>query len=332
MATIKDVAKKAALSVSTVSRFLNNHPYISDEKRKKIEAAMAELNYEPSAFAQQMRGIQTYRIGILISRITNQFVASLIDSLEVTARKYGYSIIIVQNHDSEGEEKKCLELLRKKIIDGLILCSFENEESNIKKYLEFGPIVICNTHVENNTIPNIVVQDIDATKEAIKYLIKKGHSKIAYCTGGDFTDTSHGCRRNIAFKEVMKEHGLSIVDEYVYRNIHTFDDGKMVADSLLSMDLELRPTAVFTGSDEVASGLISQAQKYNIRIPDDLSVIGFDDQRIASLMSIPMTTISQPVDKLGAYTMEYLISIINRKEYRYDQHELEAKFIIRQSA
>ena len=113
MATIKDVAEKAGLSVTTVSRFLNNHPYISDDKKEKILAAMKALDYEPSTVAQQMRGVKTYRIGVLISRITNPFFASLVDALEVTARKNGYSVLIVQNHDSAGEEKNCLDLLKK---------------------------------------------------------------------------------------------------------------------------------------------------------------------------------------------------------------------------
>lgn len=105
MATIKDVAEKAGLSITTVSRFLNNHPYISEDKREKILAAMKALDYEPSTAAQQMRGVKSQRIGVLISRITNPFFASLVDALESTARKNGYSVLIVQNHNSPGEEK-----------------------------------------------------------------------------------------------------------------------------------------------------------------------------------------------------------------------------------
>lgn len=119
MATIKDVAVKAGLSVTTVSRFLNNHPYISEDKKEKILAAMKELDYEPSTVAQQMRGVKTHRIGVLISRITNPFFASLVDALEVTARKNGYSVLIVQNHNSAGEEENCLDLLKKKLSTAL---------------------------------------------------------------------------------------------------------------------------------------------------------------------------------------------------------------------
>ncbi len=113
-ATIKDVAEHAGLSVSTVSRFLNNHPYISEDKKVRILAAMKALDYEPSTVAQQMRGMKSHRIGILVSRITNPFFANLVDALEVTARKNGYSVLIVQNHDSVGEEANCLDLLKKK--------------------------------------------------------------------------------------------------------------------------------------------------------------------------------------------------------------------------
>ena len=142
MATIKDVAEKAGLSVTTVSRFLNNHPYIAEDKKEKILAAMKELDYEPSTVAQQMRGVKTHRIGVLISRITNPFFASLVDALEVTARKHGYSVLIVQNHNSAGEEENCLDLLKKKIIDGLILCAVESDKDVIEQYQKYGPILL----------------------------------------------------------------------------------------------------------------------------------------------------------------------------------------------
>ncbi|MFZ2614039.1 MAG: LacI family DNA-binding transcriptional regulator, partial [Raoultella planticola] len=208
MATIKDVAEKAGLSVTTVSRFLNNHPYISDDKREKILAAMKALDYEPSTVAQQMRGVKTYRIGVLISRITNPFFASLVDALEVTARKNGYSVLIVQNHDSAGEEKNCLDLLKKKIIDGLILCAVESNKNVLEKYQQYGPILLCNTSVEATSLPVVKVDDRRATYNAVTYLINKGYKKIAYSTGGTFAQKGHGSRRNNGFLEAMRAGNL----------------------------------------------------------------------------------------------------------------------------
>lgn len=332
MATIKDVAKSAGLSVATVSRYLNNHPYISDEKRLKIEKAMSDLDYQPRAVAQQMRGVKAFHIGVLVSRITNQYYAGLIDALEVTARKFGYSILIIQNHNSEGEEKRALELLKKKIIDGLILCTTESDIGTLESYVKHGPIVLCNTHLDNTNIPSIHIDDEQATEEAINYLTEKGHKRIAYCTGGDFTTQGHGARRNNGFKTAMRKANCNIDDTLIFRNIHTFEDGEKVASQLAKIKNGQRPSAIFTGSDEVACGVISTLTNSGINVPDDIAVMGFDNQKISSLISVPITTINQPVGVLGKFTMEYLLSAIEGKSYAYDADMLKTNVVIRNSA
>ncbi|WP_110410731.1 LacI family DNA-binding transcriptional regulator [Vibrio rumoiensis] len=332
MATIKEVANSAGLSVTTVSRYLNNHPYISDEKRLKIEKAMADLDYQPSAVAQQMRGVKAFHIGVLVSRITNQYYAGLIDALEVTARKFGYSILIIQNHNSEGEEKRALELLKKKIIDGLVLCTVESDIDTLENYVKHGPIVLCNTHLYNTNIPSIHIDDEQATEEAINYLTGKGHKRIAYCTGGDFTSRSHGARRNKGFKTAMRKANQNIDYDLVFRHVHTLEDGEKIASQLASMKNEQRPSAIFTGSDEVACGVINILTKSGINVPDDIAVMGFDNQKISSLISVPVTTVHQPVDVLGKFTMEYLLAAIEGKSYVYDTGMLKTNMVIRNSA
>ncbi|ENM5789137.1 LacI family DNA-binding transcriptional regulator [Vibrio mimicus] len=332
MATIKDVANAAGLSVTTVSRYLNNHPYISDDKKLKIEQAMAALDYQPSAVAQQMRGVKTFHIGVLVSRITNQYYAGLIDALEVTARKHGYSILIIQNHNSEGEEKRCLELLKKKVIDGLVLCAVESDKNTIESYAKYGPILLCNTHLDSNKIPSICIDDEQATFDAVSYLVNQGHQKIAYCTGGEFTPQSHGSRRNEGFKAAMKKAGLTVEDSLIFRNAHTFEDGEHIANALITLEASRRPSAIFTGSDEVACGVISTLTNAGIQVPQEIAVMGFDNQKIASLISVPVTTVNQPVDVLGRFTMEYLLSEIAGKPYHYDTDQLKTDLVIRHSA
>ena len=123
MATIKDVAKKAGLSVSTVSRYLNDHPYISDEKKKRIKAAMDELNYSPSMVATQLRSKKGTMIGILVSRITNPFFSYLVDSIEKNSKLLGYNVLVMQTYDDPAAELKMLEMLKQRVITGLIMCS-----------------------------------------------------------------------------------------------------------------------------------------------------------------------------------------------------------------
>lgn len=332
MATIKDVAQKAGLSVTTVSRFLNNHPYISEDKKEKILAAMQALDYEPSTVAQQMRGVKTYRIGVLISRITNPFFASLVDALEVTARKNGYSVLIIQNHNSADEEKNCLDLLKKKIIDGLILCAVENDKNVIEKYQKYGPILLCNTSIDNTSLPVIRVDDKIATYNAVNYLIEKGYKRIAYSTGGFFKEKGHGSRRNSGFISAMREAQLEINPELIFCQMHTYHDGQKLAEEILQRDIINRPDAIFAGSDEVACGLISTMTAKGIRIPADIAVMGFDNLPVAEMIGIPLTTVSQPIQQLGQISVELLLSMINNTRYQYSDEKLKSELIIRTSA
>ncbi|MGL5700013.1 MAG: LacI family DNA-binding transcriptional regulator [Kluyvera sp.] len=330
MATIKDVAEKAGLSVTTVSRFLNNHPYISDDKREKILSAMKALDYEPSTAAQQMRGVKSQRIGVLISRITNPFFASLVDALESTARKNGYSVLIVQNHNSPGEEKNCLDLLKKKIIDGLILCAVESEPQVIEEYQKYGPILLCNAGSENSMLPAVRVDDRSATYHAIHYLIAKGYRHIAYSTGGGFQQKGHGSRRNSGFLTAMKEAGLTVNEEWLFRHQHTYQDGQSIAREILQMPQ--RPDAIFAGSDEVACGIISTLTANGLRVPENIAVVGFDNLPVAEMLNIPLTTVSQPIAALGKVSAEYLLALIHGQKYQYDAALLKPELVIRQSA
>ena len=137
MATIKDVAKKAGLSVSTVSRYLNDHPYISDEKKKRIKDAMDELNYSPSMVATQLRSKKGTMIGILVSRITNPFFSYLVDSIEKNSKLLGYNVLVMQTYDDPAAELKMLELLKQQVITGLIMCSVEGNPDGIETYQEY---------------------------------------------------------------------------------------------------------------------------------------------------------------------------------------------------
>ncbi|WP_065356532.1 LacI family DNA-binding transcriptional regulator [Kluyvera georgiana] len=330
MATIKDVAEKAGLSVTTVSRFLNNHPYISDDKREKILSAMKALDYEPSTAAQQMRGVKSQRIGVLISRITNPFFASLVDALESTARKSGYSVLIVQNHNSPGEEKNCLDLLKKKIIDGLILCAVESETQVIEEYQKYGPILLCNAGGESSVLPVVRVDDRSATYHAIHYLIAKGYRRIAYSTGGSFQQKGHGSRRNSGFLTAMQEAGLAINEDWIFRHQHTYQDGQAIAQQILHMSA--RPDAIFAGSDEVACGIISTLTSNGLRVPEDIAIVGFDNLPVAEMLNIPLTTVNQPIAALGKVSAEYMLALIHGQTYQYDAAQLKPELVIRQSA
>ncbi|MBI5972980.1 LacI family DNA-binding transcriptional regulator [Staphylococcus caledonicus] len=330
MATIKDVAQKAGLSVSTVSRFLNNHPYISDVKKKKIQEAMIDLDYVPNSAATQLRSNKSFALGVIVSRITNPYFAYLIDAIENTIRTTPYHTLIMQTYDDKDEELRLLNMLKQKHIDGVIMGSLENDISVVEKYTKYGPIVLsADKTVQSNKVMVVHTDQRQATYEAIQYLINKGHSTIAYCTGGNYFASRHGRSRNLGFRDAMNDNGLEIKREWIFNNAHTLEDGEKIG-KILWQSKRL-PDAIFAGSDEVASGIIQVMTNYNINIPDDIAIMGYDNQPFSKLLKIPLTTVNQPVNEIGRQLTEFLLSVLEDVEFNADDNLLKLEIIERKS-
>lgn len=331
MATIKDVAKKAGLSVSTVSRYLNNHPYISDDKREKIRKAMVELNYTPSSVATQLRSKKGTMIGILVSRITNPFFSYLVDSIERQVKLHGYNVLIMQTYDDKNAEIRMLEMLKQQVLAGLIMCSVEGDPAVIESYREFGPIVLCNEQIPSTTIPQVYTNQEKATYDAINFLIKKGYRKISYCTGGSLTQGGHGNARTRGFEKAITENQLQMKIDWIFKQVHTIKDGQEIAKKILALPPENRPDAIFTSSDEVASGILQIMMGAGKKIPEDLAIMGFDNQPFTAMLTVPLTTISQPVEALGKEATNLLMAHLDGINYQIDHSELNLELIIRES-
>lgn len=331
MATIKDVAKRADLSVSTVSRYLNNHPYISDEKKERIQKAMDELNYVPSAIATQLRSKKCTTIGVLISRITNPFFSYLVDAIEKQAKEHGYQLLIMQTYDDPKAELKMLEYLKQQVIAGLIMTAVESEPQVLNSYAEYGPIVLCNEKLEGTTIPSISTDQEGISYNATNYLVKRGYKKIAYCTGGSLTVGGHGQLRTRGFERSLSDNNLIIKANWIFKQVHTMVDGKEIAKKILKLPETQRPDAVFTGSDEIAMGIIQEILTQGCNVPQDLAVLGFDNQPSTSLIAVPLTTIAQPTTALGIESTKLMVSLIEGTSYKVKKESLILTLIERQS-
>lgn len=332
MATIKDVAEYAGTSVSTVSRYLNNHPYISEKNRLKIKEAMDVLDYTPNGVATQLRSKKGSMIGILVSRITNPFFSYLVDAIEREAKAMGYNVLMMQTYDDQHAEFKMLELLKQKIINGLIMCSVESDAHKLDSYRKYGPIVLCNETLSGTDIPQIVTRQEEAAYNAISYLINAGYRKIAYCTGGSLMAKGHGSSRTKGVERALFDAKVSMKREWIFKEIHSIDDGRKVAHKILDMPKTLKPDAIFANSDEVASGIIDVLVDANKEIPQYLAVMGFDNQPYSSMLKVPLTTIAQPVGDLGKEAVHVMVAALEDKQYQIDSSKLELKFIKRKSA
>ncbi|MCM3717471.1 LacI family DNA-binding transcriptional regulator [Fictibacillus phosphorivorans] len=308
MATIQDVAKLAGLSRTTVSRVINNHPYVTEEKKRLVSKAMQELNYVPNSSARRLRRQQTETIAVYVPRITNPFFSHLVEVMEKEAAKKGYQLILCQTRYKKQQERNFLELLKTKQVDGLILTSIENDWSEIEPYLAYGPIVMCNEYNDTAQVPIVFLDQIKGGYIGTKHLIEKGYTKLGFCTGNHKSSRlAHD--RHMGFLKALNEAGLQMKDEWFFSSTHSIQDGKSTFEII--KELSDPPEAIFTGSDEVAAGLVKAATDEGWKVPEDLAVIGFDNQPLAELMEL--TTVEQPIETIASQTMELMIESIKSK-------------------
>ena len=329
MTKISDVAEKTGYSITTISRAINDHPYVSDKTKKKIFDAMKELDYYPNNVAQQLRGKGTKLIGVIISFVINPFFTYLVDAIEKAAYQVGYQIVILQTLEEPEREKKFIEMLKKRQLDGLIMTSLDDDSPEVLKLIEAGKIVVCNRYLGEQNIPLIHVDEKKATYEATYYLLSKGHRKIGYVTGNRGSMLPVDPRFE-GYVQALKEFDIEPNSNYIFPRRLTISDGKSTLTDVLALGQE-RPDALLVISDEVASGILSQCHLLNIKVPETLAIIGFDDQPIAEALYPGLTTVRQPIKEMGEYVAALIIANIEHREHP-ERPELNTKLIIRGTA
>ncbi|CAM4218562.1 LacI family DNA-binding transcriptional regulator [Lederbergia lenta] len=330
MPTISDVAKLAGLSRATVSRVINNHPYVTEEKKRLVEEAMDHLGYIPNSHAQFLRKQKTNIIAVLVPKLTNPYFAYLVESLERQASRKGFQILICNTLYDKKREIEFLELLKKKQVDGIIMTTIENAWEKINAIPLDGPILFCNEYVTGVNVPSIRLNNVEGGYIGTRHLIQRGHTKIGYCWGGD--DRSLSKDRWEGYQSAMTEQRLPIKKSWLFEKTFDIEDGRRVMNEIMTM--EDKPTALFTGSDEVAAGIISEAKKLGLSVPEDMAVIGFDDQPIARVVEPQLTTIRQPIEEIGDMTIKVMLELLTNKEKMKKRliYELPLKLVVRDSS
>lgn len=318
MPTISDVAHKAGLSVSTVSRVINKKPHVSPQKEALVKAAMKELGYKPMPAARQLRGSHVKNLAVTVPRITNPFFSDLVNVIERTLDNAGYTTILIQTFGRKDKELAALDLLTNQTVDGVILCSIENEASVIQEYSVFGTIVLVNEYLDELKLPTVRSNQYQGFKKATEFLIQKGYQKIAYVTGHKNIivtkeeGTNLNSDRFSGFQASLREAGLNFDPQFLYTHIQTKDDGIALFQKIFSEgDM---PDAIISGSDEVAVGIMEAARKNGVEIPQQLAVLGIDDQPLSKDLFIPLTTLRQPVEEMGAAAATMLIKNVQDEE------------------
>ncbi|MGG1678187.1 LacI family DNA-binding transcriptional regulator [Neobacillus sp. NRS-1170] len=306
--TIYDVAKEANVSIATVSKVINNTGRISEKTKNNILEIMEKLEYQPSSLAVALTGKRTFTIGVLVPDIANPFFAEVARALENNARENGYTIILCSTDYQLEREHDYLELLLKKQVDGIIIATepkdlkkFKNLQNRNIPFIMFSfDHLALNSHV-------VTTDDVRGGYLAGCYLLEKGHRKIAVITE---TQRSSGQLRLEGFKQALVNEGINFENVLVIDSKSIIEEAKKAAQQIL--ELENKPTAVFASTDLIAVIFINEARKANISIPDDISIIGFDNTIHAEIADPGLTTIAQPISDLARYAIEQLMQSIEQ--------------------
>ena len=332
---LEDIANQLGLSISTVSRALSGNGRIGKETRERVLAEVHKSDYTVNAVARSLRLKNARNIGIIVPDITNSFFAYLVDSIERTCRKYNYRTLITQTFGEKEREEEAMELVRMHHADGIILCAIENDWDKIRSYEQYGKVVVCNEYNEDTSISTVCGRQYEGFYKAAEYLIGKDYQRIAYCTGsrgvmhqpkGMDLDSD----RYSGYIEALAAHGMTADPNLIFTKMKTVDDGRKLLQEILK--IKNRPDAIIAGSDEVAAGILTEAMKHGINIPEDLAIVGVDDQSIASLLPIPLTTIRQPVQDEGMLAAKEIIRQLSEEPDDTIRKELELELVIRESA
>ena len=329
MATIKDVAKLAGVSTSTVSHVLNETRFVSDTKRELVENAVRELNYRPSSIARSLKVQQTKTLGMLVTASRNPFFAEVVHGVERRCYERGYTLFLCNTEGDVARMEANLDALEEKRVDGLLLlCSEVNDD--IIKLLEAErsvPIVVFDWGPESDAVDRIYDNSFNGARRAIEYLIAMGHKDIGCVTGPKGGRSAD--ERLAGFRNAMEVGGLPIRDEWIIEGDYECEGGVTAMRRLRG--LAQQPTALFVCNDMMAIGLLSEAEHLGVNVPNDLSVVGYDDIYISRYSAPPLTTMHQPKGQIAARAVDTLIDRLGTQRVEGEKIKLEPRLVERRS-
>lgn len=330
MATISDVAKKAGVSIATVSHVINNSRYVSETVRDRVIEAMAMVKYQPNALARSLRRGKTHTIGLILPDSSNPFFAEMGRVIENEAFLYGYSVIL-GNSEGDGEkESHYIRVLTEKQVDGIILLAEGNRSEPLDLLLnQKMSFVLVDEEIHNSkaNVDIVVIDNYGGGFAATEHLINLGHKKVA-CITGPYSVTL-SAQRIIGYRDALHKYNLKYDSSMVLQGDFHQEAGYVQTRALLSRPD--KPTAIFACNDLMAMGAMRAAFEMGISVPKDLAIIGFDDIDFAAFTIPPLTTIAQPKSEMGKLAIKLLIDRMNNAAHQFEHICLKTKLIIRGS-
>lgn len=325
--SIKDIARAADVSHSTVSRALRNSPLVNAETADRIRRIAAESNFRLSAVGRSLATGRTYSIGVVVSSIADPFIGEVVSGIEETANARGYSVILATSKADPDLEMKAVQTFEERRVDGLLLTASRvgAAYSGLLSELKI-PIVVINNQHAGDSACSVVVDNVAASHSAVRFLIQLGHRRIGYV--GDRFGFQSNTARHEGYRQSLASLGVPYRPELVVAGDSNPEGGMHAMDQLLA--LAEPPTAVFCYNDMTALGVLTSIRQHRLRVPEDISVVGFDDILVASYTHPPLTTVRQPKRLMGQLATETLLSLLSGAKTE-SSRRLQGELIVRES-
>jgi LacI family transcriptional regulator len=332
--TVYDIAAEANVSVATVSRVLNGTAPVKNSTRIKVENLIQKYQFQPNAMARSLIKKETGIIGVILPDLTNPFFPEVFSGAEKEARITGHNFFLGNTIGEYEKESEYLNLMQEKRVDGILFLGGrinlrDCDPQLVQEVVEHSariPIVLINGELKGTDLTRVVVDEYAGTQEAVKYLIEIGHKKIGFLGGENHMTTTSSKIR--AFRKTMRDAGIPIRENWILTDSFSVDSGRLMMKRLL--DQAEKPTAIVCVNDFTAIGAIKTANENGLRVPEDVSIVGFDDIPLAHHVIPELTTVSQQANLLGETAVRVLRQLMNKEKVRRVT-TIEPKLIVRQS-
>lgn len=323
--SIYDVAKQAGVSPATVSRFLNRTTYVSDDKSFKIEQAIKALGYKPNYSMNQGYNTRSMTIGVLVQNPESPHTSRFLNDMEKVLNEQGYSLVIATGHWKNKLESHALEYLARSNVDGIIVVTGTLTEKQILDYSETMPVVAFGYDVIGKRVRSINIDNVLGGYMATLHLLQQGHLNIAHIKG--LLNQPDAVARFVGYKKALQEAGIKVQTKLIKQGNFCSESGYQLTKELIESKKHF--SAIFAANDQTAYGAIKALHDHGYRVPEDVSVVGFDDLPTSYYFTPALTTLRQPVEEIGVVCAESILNLLNGNKHEVRLPPME--LIIRQS-
>jgi LacI family transcriptional regulator len=326
--TIVDVANEAGVSYATVSRVVNNKDHVSPEKRERVLRAMARLGYTVNTQARSLAGGSSHVVGLLVNYLISDYVVKIMCGIDTALQAHQYDLVMYSAHTQYSKESTYVTKLTRHLAEGLLLVLPQQAQSYLDALRQrHFPHVLVDYLSDGEQAPSVATTNFRGAYEATAYLLQLGHRRIGLITG----DLETGCARQRleGYKAALKDYHVLADSHLIYQGLFFQTQGYQGAHHLLA--LPDPPTAIFASNDQMAFGVMEAARERGLRLPEDLSVVGFDDILQASHVHPQLTTVRQPMEEMGHRAALLLLQYIAHPDAEIERVELPTELVVRES-